>query len=62
MRKKLRNIAKKGRSIAKKGKMVVARVVKSPVAREIARREIEIVADMLAKAAQKMKARAKKMK
>ena len=51
---KLRRIAKKGTKLARK-------VASSKIAREIARREIEIVSDMLAKAAKRLKSKAKKM-
>jgi len=62
MKRRLRNIAKRGRRIAIRGKKAVNKVVKSKLAREIARRELDIAADMLAKAAKKMKDRARKIK
>jgi len=60
--KKGRSLAKKGRGLARKGKRVVSMAMKSQVARDLAKREMEIAADMLAKAAKKMKDRARKMR
>ena len=48
--------------MAKKGRRVVGKAVKSKVARDFARREMEIAADMMMKAAKEMKEKARKMK
>jgi len=55
-------MARRLRRIAKKGKKLARRVAKSKVARELARREMEIASEMLANAAKKMREKARKMK
>ena len=55
-------MARKLRRIAKKGKKLARKAAQSKVVREITRRELEIVSDMLTKAAKRLKEKAKRTK
>ena len=50
------------KKIVKRSKKLARKVAKSKVARELARREMEIASVMLAKAAKRMKEKARRMK
>jgi len=55
-------MARKLRRIAKKGKKLAIKIASSKVARDIARKEMEIASDIIAKLAKKLKEKSRKMK
>lgn len=55
-------MARKLRRFAKKGKQLVRKVASSKVAREIARKEMEIASDIIAKVAKKLREKSRMMK